>query len=183
MNLVAKSGRVLDFDTENVPGFYWYDDKTTDFLHTVAWCWVDNPKLVEYLTTYWDPKRGLVMQDLGPFLAALSQADAVTGHNIKRHDIPLTNGHALRYGLKPIAWPAPLDTLQMFPKTGGISKSQENLAALYDLAEQKMRVPLPVWERASRGEPAASKIVVDRCISDVRGHAELYTKIREQRAA
>lgn len=172
--------RVLDFDTENVPGFYWYDGKTSDILHTIAWTWLGEDT-VESVTTVWNPEVGLQLEQGGfeRFLAALTLATVVTGHNIKRHDIPLLNAHAVRHQLPPIQWPTAHDTLLMFPPMKGMPRGQEYLADLYALEERKMHVGIHLWEKASRGDREASKVVVDRCKSDVVSHAKLYSRLME----
>lgn len=165
--------RILDFDTENTPGFYWYDGKPTDRLHTVAWSWMDED-YVAVSTTEWVEKSGFEMDsNLEAFWVALESADAVTAHNIKRHDKGLLNAYRFRNGLPPLRWPRIIDTMSFAP-AGGMSRSQENLATMEGLFEEKPHLPLAVWEEAARGEPDACREVVERCVADVRQHKALY---------
>jgi hypothetical protein len=171
------AGRVLDFDCENGPAFFWYDGKATSILHTVSAAWVDTPEEVTTWTTRWHRTRGLVVEDLTRFRKMVESAGAVTGHNIVRHDIPLLNSHFDRLDQPRIRWPHVIDTLKLIKGGMGMSRSQENLLAMYELNREKMSVPLAVWEKAWRGSAKESRIVVERCETDVLGHIELYKKL------
>lgn len=169
-----EASKVLDFDTENVPGFYWYDGKASDRLHTVCWSWMDEDYVAES-TTVWVEKSGLELDsNLEAFWAAVEKADAVTAHNIKRHDVKLLDAYRFRNGLPPLRWPHIIDTMDMAPKGGGMSRSQENLATMEALIQEKPHLPLVVWEEAARGDPDACREVVERCVADVRQHKALY---------
>jgi hypothetical protein len=174
------AGRVLDWDCENGPGFYWYDGKATSLLHTVSAAWVDTPEEVTSWTTRWRPPRGLVVEDLSRLRKMIESAGAVTGHNIVRHDIPLLNSHFDRLDQPRIEWPHVIDTMSLIRNGMGMSRSQENLLAMYELNREKMTVPLATWEKAWRGSVKESRIVVERCETDVLGHIELYKKLIER---
>jgi len=180
MRIRVAAGRVLDFDCENGPGFFWYDGKTTSILHTVACAWVDNPEHVFSWTTKWHPRDGLVVEDLSRFRKLVESAGAITGHNILRHDIPLLNSHFDRLDQPRIRFPHAIDTMSFLRDGMGMSRSQENLLAMYDMEQEKMKVPLPVWEKAWRGAKKESAIVVERCRTDVLGHIELYKKLLDR---
>lgn len=120
------------------------------------------------------------MEDLARFRKMIESAGAVTGHNIIKHDIRLLNSHFDRLDQPRIRWPHVLDTMQMITGGMGMSRSQENLLAMYDLERVKMTVPLAIWEKAWRGAKKESAIVVERCESDVLGHIELYKKLRDR---
>lgn len=178
MRFSHTAGRVLDFDCENGPGFFWYNDTTTSMLHTVSAAWVDSPGQVHTWTTHWKPPLGLVVEDLSKFRKLVESAGAVTGHNILRHDIPLLNSHYDRLDQPRITWPRAIDTMKLIRGGMGMSRSQENLLAMYELSREKMTVPLAVWEKAWRGAKKESRMVVERCESDVLGHIELYKKLQ-----
>jgi hypothetical protein len=176
--------RVLDFDTENVPGFYWYDGVTTDLLDTIAWSWMDEDDVeVETLTNFRQADTALTFPASGyeRFKSVVATADIVTGHNILRHDIPLLNATGLRLGLPQIAWPRTVDTLQLLRNMGlkGFPKGQEYLADHFQIGERKMHVGLHTWEKAARGDPEARKVVIERCVSDVISHKELYKELMQ----
>lgn len=170
--------RVLDFDTENRPGFYWYDEKCTDMLHTIACAWVDDPKDNHVWQVRLSRDRGLYFPDRSylAFKRLVESAGIVTAHNVKRHDIPLLNAHADRYHLPRIQWPMVVDTLLDIKATKGMSRGQEFLADRDTTKERKMHVGLHTWERASCGDPEAMQVVADRCLSDVLSHIELYKR-------
>jgi hypothetical protein len=110
----------------------------------------------------------------------VESAGAVTGHNILRHDIPLLNSHFDRMDQPRIEWPHAIDTMKLITGGMGMSRSQENLLAMYELNREKMTVPLAIWEKAWRGSVKESRIVVERCETDVLGHIELYKKLIER---
>lgn len=178
MRFSLAAARVLDFDSENVPGFYWYDEKATDRLHTIAWKFVDDRDDPDYTTTGWT-RSGLLLNAAGfrRFRRAAERADAVTGHNIIKHDIPLINAYCDRQGLPRIRWPHVIDTLQTIRAVKGMSRSQEFLGQLHKLEQAKKQVGLYTWEEAARGNPAACKVVVDRCVKDVEMHIQLFKKL------
>lgn len=177
MRISRPAGRILDFDCENGPGFYWYDGKATSLLHTISAAWVDAPEKVYTWTTKWHPPHGLVVEDLAGFRKLVAAASAVTGHNIKKHDIKLLASHFDRLEQPRIQWPHIIDTMDFLSGGMGMSRSQENLLTMYHLEREKMTVPLAVWERAWRGSVKDSRIVVKRCETDVQGHIELYKKL------
>jgi hypothetical protein len=177
MRISHAAGRVVDFDCENGPGFFWWDGKTTSILHTVSAAYVDSPDDVYTWTTRWHRTRGLVVEDLTRFRKMVESAGAVTGHNIIRHDIPLLNSHYDRMDQPRIEWPHVIDTMNLIRNGMGMSRSQENLLAMYELKREKMSVPLAIWEKAWRGSVKESRVVVERCETDVLGHIELYRKL------
>ena len=183
-----KQLRILDFDTENVPGFYWYDGATTDLLDTIAWSWMDETDVeVETITNFHvnfrDPTTSLTFPASGyvRFKEVVESADIVTGHNILRHDIPLLNATGLRLGEPQIRWPRTVDTLQFLRNMGlkGFPKGQEYLADHFGVGERKMHVGLYTWERAARGDLEARGVVIERCVSDVISHKELYRELMQ----
>jgi len=169
--------KVLDFDIENVPGFYWYDGETTSRLHTIVCAFTRNPGKMYKWQMKWDAKLGLHFPTtyFERFKALVESADAVTGHNILKHDIPILNGYAERNGVEPIKWPHVIDTLKERRKKNlkGVPGSQEFLADASGADEKKMHVGIHTWELAAAGEPKAMKIALDRCISDVKSHIEI----------
>jgi hypothetical protein len=178
VNFTGEGLRILDFDTENNPGFYWYDGKPTDILHTIACAWLDDPSDNHVWQVRWSARLGLHFppSSFRAFRRIVESADIVTAHNVVRHDVPLLNAYADRGHLERIRWPRIVDTLTDIKDTGGMPRSQEYLADRDRTSERKMHVGLHTWERAARGEPEAMKIVADRCLSDVFSHIELYRK-------
>jgi hypothetical protein len=120
------------------------------------------------------------MPSLRSFYQALAEADVVTGHNIRRHDIPLMNAHCVREGDDPIQWPEIVDTLDRElwgGATKGLSRSQANTAARMGLDNEKMTVHLDTWEKAAAGAVNELLVVEERCMSDVTGHIEMYKEL------
>src|SRR5690349_17074327 len=87
-HLMTSQLRVLDFDIENRPLAYWYDGATTAEITAIAACWMDEPRSMRVWLL--GPDEPLEM--LEGFLFMYNLADMVTGHYIRRHDLPILNG-------------------------------------------------------------------------------------------
>lgn len=181
MKWVGEGARILDLDLESVPGFWWYEEKCTDLLHTLAWAWHDDPKNVRCEQVRWSRTEGMHFppRAFEAFRKDVERADILTAHNIVRFDIPMLNAHADRTRVPRIQWPMVVDTLQLIKNSKGASRSQEALADRYDLGEKKFKVALGTWEKSARGHPEAMAIVAERCISDVKSHIQLYKKLTQ----
>src|SRR3990170_973063 len=92
----AGRGRVLDFDIENRPLSYWQPDTPTAEITAIASCWTERDKYGHFL--FGSMQVGLLTPwDDGPsdillaFLERYNEADMVTGHYIRMHDLPIIN--------------------------------------------------------------------------------------------
>jgi hypothetical protein len=167
--------RILDFDIENRPYAYWYDGNTTDFPIAIAWSWVGDDTVHH---------RGLIWSDMESqqtlaaaldhlifdFLEAYNEADLVTGHYIRKHDLPILNGTCVRMGLPNMQPKLNQDTKMDFAKVGGMSLSQENLAYMARLDKQKKHMPVAAWEEAYLLTGEGFEEAKDRVVSDVQTH-------------
>jgi hypothetical protein len=176
----APAERAICFDLENRPLAYWYDGQTTSEITAFGWrfdgdkdvstmmlrpggCFeCDDGQLLDYADAY------------QTFAEVISGADLVYGHNIRRHDLPMLNDtlmHRLKLpGLPPLRTS---DTFKDLTRGRTMSVSLENLAALYGLSGDKMRMAQPDWEAANRLDDEGVSLARERVSSDVVLQAEL----------
>jgi hypothetical protein len=144
--------KVLDFDIENRPLSYWYDGKATAEV------------TAEYM--------------LKNFKLAYDTADMVTGHYIRKHDLPIINGALMEYDLPLLGPKWTHDTKLDLPKRDGLSMSQEALGAMYGLEAPKHHMTQNDWREANRLTPEGFEKTRERVVSDVIQHKELYQRLR-----
>src|SRR5690242_8588722 len=91
-----KQLRVLDFDIENRPLSYLGQDYTTGEITAIAASWEG-----EHHVKVWLLGRDSPDDMLRGFVDLYDQADIVTGHYIRKHDLPIINGALLERGMGP----------------------------------------------------------------------------------
>lgn len=106
-----------------------------------------------------------------------NEADAITGHYIRKFDLPIINGCMFEWGYPPLAPKLTIDTQADIPRIAGMSKSQENLGEMLDIGSKKFHMNDTLWRDVARltryGLDEAQKRVVD----DVRQHQELRERL------
>ena len=70
-------------------------------MTAIAWAFTDKPRDIFYALLTKDEASYREM--LEAFVAAYNQADMVTGHYIRRHDLPILNGALVEEGMPPLA--------------------------------------------------------------------------------
>lgn len=165
--------RVLDFDIENRPLSYLGSDFTTAEVTAISWAWTDDPKNV---TVYLLGESDLP-EILTAFVAAYNDADMVTGHFIRGHDLPMVNGALVELGMPVLGDKRTQDTKVDFVRTKGISLSQESLGAMFRLDHQKVVMNQAKWRAANRLTPAGLNEVRQRVVGDVRQHIQLREEL------
>lgn len=184
LNRRAGHARVLDFDIENRPLSYWYSDRPTAEITSIASCWTDDLGSVEVLLL--SPPcvhcGALGCQEMGPdvvsqvemlsrFVERYNEADMVTGHYIRKHDLPIINGALLEYGLPSLQPKMTSDTKLDMVKKGDIPATQEFLLETLDVpGVRKFHMSQTKWREANRLTPKGLKDTYDRVSSDVVGH-------------
>lgn len=140
--------KILDFDTESRPLSYWTDKRPSGEITAIATCWINDltTMQIDLLTIY--PDSAIIM--LQNFVARYNEADLITGHNIRRHDLPLINGALIDHGLEPLSSKLTSDTYLDFQKHGDISVSQESLGGMLDIAVPKVAMNQNDWREANR---------------------------------
>ncbi len=180
--------RILDFDFESKPLWFWYE-KPTAVLTSLSYMdilgdAVQHDTLRTELAPLGSPVEYaawlLHVRDL------LATADALTGHNINRFDLPLLQAQLIRRGLPLLPTLMTHDTLTTLPKRRDMSMSQESLinyAALKPVCPIGMPVykdhlSIPQWEDAALGWN--DEVLIERPLSDVHGHAHLRQVLIEK---
>lgn len=164
--------RILDFDCETrATGFgdpNWVPQEVT----AIAWSWVGDEEVVCRLRC-----RGAKTM-LRQFRRAYDEADVVTGHNIRRFDLPILNAEYLRFEMPSLGSKMTQDTLRDIVRTKGMKRDQDNLAKMFGLRAQKLGMSWQDWQHAyaERGWPQ----VEARVVSDVRSHKLMRTEMIER---
>lgn|SRR5690348_2172870 len=141
----------------------------------IAAAWDGEPARTWSLGPRWkeqDARRMLV-----EFRKLWDQADVVTGHYIRKFDLPILNGAGLEWGLEPLSSKLTLDTKLDLLNIGGMSQSQENLSALKELEESKFHMNDTWWRKVARLTPEGLALAEERVVTDVRQHQELRVAI------
>jgi hypothetical protein len=181
-------GRVLDFDFESKPLWFWWD-KPTAVLTSVSYMRILRGAIQhDTLNTEIAPlkTREEYMQWLMHIRDdVLTNADVLTGHNIDRFDLPLFQAQLFRHGLPSMPVLLTQDTMRL-PKKRDASASQESLinyealkaTCPIGLPIYKDHLSIPEWEDAALGWNDA--ILIERPSSDVHGHAHLREVLIEK---
>ncbi len=175
---VARELRVLDFDLENRPLSYMGMDFTSAEVTALAWSWVGEDDVSCVLLTRTgkyatDVGRRDPVAAFGLFLDAYNAADMVSGHYIRKHDLPLLNGALLELGLRPLMPKMTCDTKMDMVRKKDLSASQESLAEMYGLPEPKYHMTQGKWRAANRLRTEGLVEARDRVVGDVVQHKAL----------
>ena len=165
--------RVLDFDIENRPLSYLGSDFTTAEVTAIAWAWTDQPSRV---TVYLLGETALPAI-LREFVLAYDAADVVTGHYIRHHDLQMVNGALMECGMPPLSDKLTSDTKLDLLRTKGLSLSQESLAAMLRMDQQKVHMNQIRWRAANRLTPEGLAYVRERVVGDVQQHIEMRQRL------
>lgn len=169
----ARPLRVLDFDIENRPLSYLGSDFTTGEVTAIAWAWTDRP---EDVTVYLLGETAL--EDiLVAFSQVYAQADVVTGHYIKGHDLPMVNGALMEERMPALGDKMVQDTKCHLIRSKGISLSQESLGAMLRLDHAKVQMNQAKWRAANRLTPEGLALVRERVVGDVQQHCVLREEL------
>jgi hypothetical protein len=168
----SRPPRVLDFDIENRPLSYLGSDFTTAEVTAIAWGWCGQRRVTVRLLG-----EHALPAILREFVAAYNEADAVTGHYITGHDLPMINGALVELGMPVLADKLVIDTKTSFIKTKGISLSQESLGAMMRLEHSKVQMNQVRWRAANRLTRAGLALVRERVVGDVRQHMEMLREL------
>jgi hypothetical protein len=112
-----------------------------------------------------------------PMLAAIEEADVVTGHNLLRFDLPILQAECLRLNLPLLGSVMVQDTIRV-PKSKGYKKGQDNMSHGLGVKQEKLPLSWAQWA-AAYAEPDLAT-VKERCLSDVLMHIEMREKMLER---
>ena len=162
--------QILDFDIENRPLAYLGQGFTTAEITAIAWGWMGKPKTIQV--------RMLGVHDPGAMLDefrhAYDQADVVTGHYIRAHDLPIINAAMIEFGLPILDAKLTVDTKLDLVKRKDLSASQENMSSMFGIREGKAHMSNTKWREANRLTPEGLKMSEKRAAGDVRQHMAMY---------
>jgi len=165
--------RVLCFDIENRPLSYWIPDTPTAEITAIAAAWADDPKTMRvWLLGRDDPEAMLI-----GFIELYDQADMVTGHYIRKHDLPIINGALIEAGLRTLGPKLTQDTkLDMVAKSD-IPATQEHLSDMLGIPADKYHMTQAMWREANRLTADGLALTERRVTDDVRQHIKLRAEM------
>jgi hypothetical protein len=168
---------ILDFDVECRPIAWYGGDFVTKQPTAVGWKIVGSKGEPEVraigesgLTHYVLDEEEAMLLD---FCEVYDNADIVTGHFIRSFDLPVINGALVRLGLTPLEQKLAQDTKLDFYQASGISKSMENLSAMFEAKHQKFPMNTALWGKSNMLLPEGIELAKKRVSFDVVEHIEL----------
>jgi hypothetical protein len=169
---------ILDFDIETRRiGFHNGGRFNPDGCEPVviACAWEGEDPAVFSLGTRWSEKDA--KRVLRAFRQYYDAADVVTGHYIRKFDLPILNGACLEFGLDPLPAKVTIDTKSDLLDIAGLSSSQENLSALKSLYESKFHMNDNWWRKVARLTQEGLDLAYDRVYADVIQHQSLRASL------
>jgi hypothetical protein len=166
--------RILDFDCENAPLSYLGGDFTTPSITALAWHWVGRRE-VEVRLLPGDSVDAIVED----FAVRYAAADIVTGHNIRKHDLPLINAMLLELGHTPLHPKLVCDTYADLKRRSPGFASQATLSAMLGVKSPKIGMSTVDWREANRFTPEGVEKTRRRVVGDVKQHVALRARLLE----
>lgn len=171
--MAIRAARILDFDCENAPLSYLGGDFTTASLTAIAWSWGDRKFECRLL-----PENTMEEMVEG-FAVAYAQADVITGHNIRKHDLPLLHAMLLEMGHRPLRPKLVCDTYADLKKRSPGFASQATLSEMLGIKAPKVGMSTVAWREANRLTPEGVEKTRKRVTGDVRQHIALRKRLIE----
>jgi hypothetical protein len=181
--------RILDFDIENRPLSYWVPDRPSAEITAIAWSFEGERNYTcallgdraNYSDELWD-KPGLIVFPsvaaiLEAFVGAYNQADIVTGHYIRRHDLPIINGALIENGLPILEQKLTSDTKIDLVRKQDLPVSQEALAAYLGIKAPKVQMTQADWRDANRLTETGLARTYKRVVGDIRQHKQMRAEL------
>lgn len=180
----ARKLRILDFDIEARPIAWYGGDFVTKQPTTIAFKFIGEGRRPEVLAIGESDRSSRVLEEetlmLEHFREVYDAADMVTGHFIRGFDLSVLQGAYIRLGLEPLGQKLAEDTKQDLIKASGISKSMENLSAMFEARCQKYGMDTAKWADANMLLPHGIAKAKARVTTDVREHIELRSIMVER---
>lgn len=174
---------ILDFDLENRPLSYLGYEWTSAEITGIAWSWIGSDEvsclLLQKNGRFQDNegRTYAVERALTMFRETLLSAGIVTGHYIRKHDLPLFQSALIEYGLPPLRPVTTQDTQGDMVKRKDLSASQENLADMFGLVEAKHHMTMSEWRKANRLQKDGMEATRKRVVDDVVQHKALRAEM------
>lgn len=176
--------RILDFDCECRPIAWYGGDWVTKQPTAIAWKFIGERGGLQVAVIGESDRSSLVLDEeramLARFCEAYDEADIVTGHYIRGFDLPLLNGALIRLGMPLLGPKMTQDTKSDLVRGQGISKSQENLGAMFELKHPKVGMNTTRWADGNMLLPHGIEATRKRVVGDVRQHIELRRTMLER---
>ena len=180
----AGPSRILDFDVETLARGYADPEWVPSLITAIAWSWLGDDKVetVTILDYASDLDEYLHMSFIGcaemleEFVAVFNQADAYTGHNVTRFDVPSMNAELMRMQLPTLKPKRCIDTIRLV-RSKGFKKGQDVMADVLDVPAEKKAMNWAQWQRAY-AEPGWPE-VRERVAGDVIQHKLLLGRLLE----
>jgi predicted PolB exonuclease-like 3'-5' exonuclease len=170
--VVKGATRILDFDVENRPTTYRFPEPWAQ-ITSIAAAWVDDPKNVRvWLLGIDNPD---VM--LAEFLEMFEEADMVTGHYIRKHDLPIINEALVEIGMKPLGVKMTQDTKLDLVKKKTMPATQKDLAEMLGVRKPKVDMSQVKWREANNLTEAGLVLTYKRVAGDVRQHIAMRREL------
>jgi len=172
---VIRKLKVLDLDTEVLPGHWIGGDFVSKVMTAVAWKWFDSREAVQCMTHYsYTPEQmAEAIRD------QIREADVVVGHYIRGFDLRIINGALMRGEHEPLDQVLAHDTKLDLLTTHGRSLSQKNLAAMLGIRQPKVDVNLTEWEGFNTRAPGFEAKGIERVKGDVTQNIALRKRLVE----
>jgi len=169
--------RILDYDVESRPLAWYAGEFVTKQPTVISWRFLDDTGIPRVAWIGESDRSSKVLEEeaamIELFRKAYDLADIVTGHFIRGYDQIVLNGACMRLGLPPLGKKLTLDTKLDLHKASGLSKSMENLGAMFELEHPKIPMNTAAWARANMLLPDGIKMAKERCVGDVAEHMEM----------
>lgn len=169
--IVRNGFRWLDFDIENRPLSYWVPDRPSAEITAIASCWVGDPSSM----VCWLLGRDDQEEMLKHFIERYNEADGVTGHYIRKHDLPIINGALIEYRLPTLSAKLTQDTKLDLVRESDLPVAQENLATMMGVKAKKYHMTQAAWREANRLTDEGLALTEKRVVNDVRQHMRMRT--------
>lgn len=180
MKLRLKPPAILDFDIENRPLSYLGMDYTTCEVTAIAAGWVNPPGWPNEHVDCWLLGQVDPVYMLSRFVLMYHAADIVTGHYIRKHDLPILNGALLELGMDALPPKLTIDTKLDLKRHGGVSKSQESLAAMLGIEAPKVHMTQADWREANRLTRKGLEKTRERVVGDVVQHKAMRLELTKR---
>lgn len=165
-----KIKRVLGFDIENMPLTYYAPDYPTAQITVIGSAWADDPKGTLQVCLLGEESYEEVLIH---FVERFEKADMVTGHYIRKHDLPIINGALVELGMQPLSQKLTSDTKLDLVQWSALPKNQEYLASIMGAGQQKLHMTQADWRDANKFLPSGLKKVRQRASTDVIGQLQM----------
>jgi hypothetical protein len=103
----------------------------------------------------------------------------VTGHYIRKHDLPILNGALMEYGYPPLTQKLTHDTRLDMVKKADIPATQEFLSEMLGVPIPKVHVTQTAWRAANRLSLGGMAVTEKRVKGDIKQHMKLRLAMLE----